>query len=98
MVMMMIISIIIIIIVIEVVVLWVVTPCSVVVGYQRFVGRCYFHLQGSPKLLLSNHHTTRRGSPENHDFFLHCREKLKSSIRALVAKCNSCPHCCAVFL
>jgi hypothetical protein len=25
---------------------WVVMPCSVVVGYQRFGGPCCFHLQG----------------------------------------------------
>jgi hypothetical protein len=25
---------------------WVITPCSVVVGYQDFGGPCCFHLQG----------------------------------------------------
>jgi hypothetical protein len=31
---------------IQVEVFWVVTPCSVVVGYQHFGGPCYLHLQG----------------------------------------------------
>jgi hypothetical protein len=31
---------------IQVEVLWVVTPCSDVVGYQRFEGPCCLHLQG----------------------------------------------------
>jgi hypothetical protein len=30
----------------EIVFFWVVTPCSVVVGCQRFGGPCCFHLQG----------------------------------------------------
>jgi hypothetical protein len=30
----------------QVEVLWVVTPCSVVVGYQRFRDQCCLHLQG----------------------------------------------------
>jgi hypothetical protein len=25
---------------------WIMTPCSVAVGYQRFVTRCCLHLQG----------------------------------------------------
>jgi len=29
---------------------WVVTPCSVVVGSQRFGEQCYFHLQGEVKI------------------------------------------------
>jgi hypothetical protein len=31
---------------IQIEILWVVTPCSVVVGYQRFRGPCCLHLQG----------------------------------------------------
>jgi hypothetical protein len=31
---------------IQVDVFWVVTPCSVVVGYRRFRGPCYIHLLG----------------------------------------------------
>jgi len=31
-------------VVVQVEVLWVVTPCSVVIGYQRFRGPCYLHL------------------------------------------------------
>jgi hypothetical protein len=31
---------------IQVTVFWVTTPCSVVVGYQRFGGPCCLHLQG----------------------------------------------------
>jgi len=29
------------------VIIWVVTPCSVVAGYQRFGGSCCLHLQGT---------------------------------------------------
>jgi len=32
--------------VLRVEVFWVVTQCSVVVGYQRFGGPCFLHLQG----------------------------------------------------
>jgi hypothetical protein len=32
-----------------VMVFWIVTPCSVVVGYQRFGRPCCFHLQGEVK-------------------------------------------------
>jgi len=31
---------------IQVAVFWVVTPCRNVVGYQRFGGPCWLHLQG----------------------------------------------------
>jgi hypothetical protein len=30
-------------------VLWVVTLCSAVVGYQNFGGLCHLHLQGPPR-------------------------------------------------
>jgi hypothetical protein len=30
----------------QVKVFWVMTPCNVVAGYQRFGGTCYLHLQG----------------------------------------------------
>jgi hypothetical protein len=30
---------------IQIVIFWVVTPCSNMVGYQRFGGPCCFHLQ-----------------------------------------------------
>jgi len=33
----------------QVEVFWVVTPCSEVVGYQRFRGPCCIHLQGEVK-------------------------------------------------
>jgi len=31
---------------IQVNIFWVITPCSFVVGYQRFGGLCCLHLQG----------------------------------------------------
>jgi len=40
----------------EPVVSWVVTSCSVVVGYQHFSGQC-------SKTLASKHHTTWRNNP-----------------------------------
>jgi hypothetical protein len=30
----------------QVEIFWVVTPCSAVVGYRRFGGPCYLHLEG----------------------------------------------------
>jgi hypothetical protein len=42
----------------QVEVFWFVTPCSVVVGYQRFRGPCCLHLQGH--------------NPEDLDFFPFC--------------------------
>jgi len=44
-------------------VFWVVTPCSVVVGYQRFRGPCCLHIKG----VLSYHNTTRHHNPEDLD-------------------------------
>jgi hypothetical protein len=39
---------------------WVVTPCSVVVGYQRFGGPCCLHLQGE---VISYHNAARCHNP-----------------------------------
>jgi hypothetical protein len=55
----------------QVEVYWVVTPCSVVAGYQRFGGPCCLHLQDEVKLetvqisetMVSNHNTKRRHNP-----------------------------------
>jgi hypothetical protein len=44
----------------EVAVLWVMTPCSDAVGYQRFVGHCCLHLQGE----VSGAGKERRGEME----------------------------------
>jgi hypothetical protein len=41
-------------------VFWIMTPCSVVVGYQRFGGPCCLHLQG--KLYKSSHPISSRGN------------------------------------
>jgi hypothetical protein len=48
--------------------LWVVTPCSDVVGHQRFGGSCCIHLQGEAKSL----HGVRiqKTSTKSHEFFL----------------------------
>jgi hypothetical protein len=51
-------------------VLWVVTPCSVVVGYQRFGGPCCFCL----------HNITRHLKPEDLDLKHHRRENLKNPL------------------
>jgi hypothetical protein len=61
---------------IQVVVFWVLTPFSDVVGYQRFGRPCCLHLQGEVKMqavwssetLVPLHIITRRHNPEDHDF------------------------------
>jgi hypothetical protein len=45
--------------------LWLVTLCSFAVGYQRFRGPCYLHLQG--EVLVSYHNTIRRHNLEDLD-------------------------------
>jgi hypothetical protein len=45
---------------IQIKVFWIVTPCSDVVGYQRFGGSCCLHVQGEEKkrwYFLSQHYT-----------------------------------------
>jgi len=61
----------------------VVTPCSVVVGNQRFGGHYCLHLQGevtarTPETLISYHNTARRYNPEDLDLILlKCKGKGK---------------------
>jgi hypothetical protein len=62
----------------------VVTPCNVVVEYQRFNGSCCFHLHPENKTSASYHNTTRRHNPEELDLNFHRRENLKSRIRKRV--------------
>jgi len=52
----------------QVEVFWVVTPCSVVVGYQHFGGQCYTLKMATAltsETLMSYHNTRRRHSPED---------------------------------
>jgi hypothetical protein len=50
----------------HVVVLWVVTPCSVVVGYQRFGGlRMKVEVEQSSEMLISYYSTTRCQNPQD---------------------------------
>jgi hypothetical protein len=46
---------------IHVEVLWVVKPCSVVVGYKRFTGPCCLHLEGEVAGMRENGIDNRPG-------------------------------------
>jgi hypothetical protein len=37
----------------QVEVFWVVTPCSVAVGYRHFIDPCYLHLQGELETVMA---------------------------------------------
>jgi len=50
-------------------VFWIVTSCSVVVGYQNFGGPCCLHLQDEVTL-VSYHKLIRRHNPEDRDLKL----------------------------
>jgi hypothetical protein len=58
---------------IRVEVLWIMTPCTVVVAYQRFRGPCCLHFMVK---LVSYHNSTQRYNPEDLEFSLHRRESL----------------------
>jgi hypothetical protein len=65
-------------------VFWVVMPCSVLVGYQRFGGTCFLCLQGESSMILCNVNTLqqryKRRNPEDLDMIFHRPESLKSRI------------------
>jgi hypothetical protein len=66
----------------QVEVFWVVTSCSVVVGYQRFRGPCCLHLQGrarSSEMLVSYHNATGRHNSEGLDLN-YCRSLSHASV------------------
>jgi hypothetical protein len=70
--------------VVQVEVFWVVTQCSVAVGYHQF-GRSYcFHLQGEVMMeaarLASHRNTTRHHNPADLDLNLHRRESPKTRV------------------
>jgi len=65
---------------IQVEVFWIVTPCTLVVGYQRFGDPCCLHFHGEARTyetLVSYHNTTRRHNLEDLDL-KHLRESLKT--------------------
>jgi hypothetical protein len=54
------------------IVFWVMTPCSVVVGYQRFGGPCYFHLHTEDGSNMTSYHITAQcHNPEDYNM---CKE------------------------
>jgi hypothetical protein len=65
-------------VVIQVEVFWVVTQCSVAVGYQRFRSSCCLHLHfalkmeaaRTPEKFVSYHNTTRQQNPEELNLYL----------------------------
>jgi hypothetical protein len=55
---------------------WVLRPCSVVVGYQRFRGPCFtlqLEATGSSETSASYYSIARRNNPEEFDLNLHRR-------------------------
>jgi hypothetical protein len=74
-------------------VFWVVTPCSVVVGYQHFRGPCCLKLEGEVKagwaseMLVSYHN--------NEDLDLEVSEKyLYNALKFNIASNHYVSHCC----
>jgi hypothetical protein len=62
-------------------VFWVVTPCNVLIRYQRFRGPCCLHLQGEVKHLYPTATLTRRHNPEDLDLKHHSRERINIRIK-----------------
>jgi hypothetical protein len=58
------------------VVFWVVTPCGLTGGYQRFEGPYRFHLH-LEETLVTTYKTTLRYNPEDQHRYLHRRENLR---------------------
>jgi hypothetical protein len=65
-----------------------VTPCSVAVGYQHFVGSCCIHHQGevqesarSSETMVTYRNTTLRHIPEDLELNLHHRENVNVNIK-----------------
>jgi len=55
---------------IQVVVLWVVTSCSIAVGYQRFEGPCCLHLHGEVRGVNTASQPSRSGLEISISLFL----------------------------
>jgi hypothetical protein len=90
----------------QVEVLWIVTPCSVVIGYPCFRGPCCLHLHGEMKMeaartsemLVWYYNTTRRHNPQDFDLFQVVHTEFRTGENAAWSLTSSLPTCIRVMV